>query len=374
MNAAVKPDPAFSGSKYQQLLPDLLVFEDRSSKDIDSGLRSRLQALLFPSWLGSLGYCESYAYPPVQRVAFLREHTGEMRRVLFYNERKVAGFLQEIEIVGPTDPCDELAQRLMVEHQADLLTLSLQTAKTFPERAAGRRLFEVRHIADDYKIDLPATLEEYLRQLGKQTRKHLPYYVRRLEREWNDDYSVHVAKGTDISWDSFAAVLELNQLRMRAKRRASLWSARLAEHRWPLVRNSGLMVSLRYKNSIVAATLSLLHGREAYMIVIAHDPQYDRLSLGSVCLWKTIEHVIGLGHTTFHLMWGESFYKEQFGGRREPLYRVSYTSNLRVAALGHGLRLLRISEATNLWHRIQRRLTGYVNLMSAPQHYQEPSK
>ncbi len=134
------------------------------------------------------------------------------------------------------------------------------------------------------------------------------------------------------------------------------------------------MVSLRHKNSIAAATLSLLHGGEGYLIVIAHDPQYDWLNLGSVCLWKTIEHVIGLGHTTFHLMWGESFYKEQFGGAREPLYRVSYTSKLSAAALGHCLRLLRVREATNLWQRAQRRLTGYVNLMSAPQHFQGPSK
>ncbi len=206
----------------RHLKDNLLVFEDRSSKDIDPDLRSRLQTFLFPSLLGSLGYCESYAYPPVQRVALLREHTGEIRRTLFYNERKAAGFLREIEIVGPTDPCDELAQRLMAEHEADLLTLSLQTAKAFPEHAAGRRLFEVRHTANDYKIDLPATAGQFLKRLGKQTRKHLPYYLRRLEREWNNDYRFHVAEGADISWDAFAAVLELNQLRMRAESRASL--------------------------------------------------------------------------------------------------------------------------------------------------------
>lgn len=373
MNVAVKRHPAPSGSEYLQLPPDSLVFEDRSSKDIDPDLRSTLQAFPFPSLLGSLGYCESYTYPPVQRLASLRERTGEIRQVLFYNEHKVIGCLREIEIVGPTDPCDELVQRLMVKHQADLLTLSFQTAKAFPRHAVGRRLVEVRHTTNDYKIDLPATPEEYLKQLGRQTRKHLPYYVRRLEREWNDDYSVHIAEGADISWNSFAAVLHLNQLGMRAKGRASLWSERLAEHRWPLVRTCGLMVSLRQRNTIAAATLSFIYGREVYLIVIAHDPQYDRLNLGNICLWKTIEHVIELGHTAFHLMWGENFYKRQFGGEREPFYRVSYASNLRAAALGHCLRLLR-TPATNLWHRIQGRLTGYISLMSAAPQYKEPGK
>jgi CelD/BcsL family acetyltransferase involved in cellulose biosynthesis len=270
--------------------------------------------------------------------------------------------------MGPVDPSCELVQRLTADRRPDLLTLSMQTASTFPQFAAGCQLFEVETVADDHIITLPAKPEEYLLRLGKQTRKHLPYYVRRLQREWAGEYAFNVVQGDDITWDSFTAVLELNRLRMRSKRRLSLLSAASAKHRWPLVRSNGVIVSLRRGDTIVGATLSLLHRKEAYLIVIAHDPQYDQLNLGNVCLWKTVEHMISFGHTALHLLWGPSFYKNQFGGRQELLRNVSYAANSRAAALGRCLRLVARCNPVPFWKRAQRRLAGYIGSMRSPQH------
>jgi hypothetical protein len=289
--------------------------------------KSKVREFQFPSFLGSVDFCESYAFPPIARVGCLLERTGEIRKLFCYQDRKWAGFFREIEIIGPIDPGNDLVQRLVTKHKPDLLTFSLQTARSFPEHAAGRRLLEVRQMAEDYRIDLPSTPEEYLRRLGKQTRKHLPYYLRRLHREWGSSYSVEMYRASEITWDSFVGVLDLNRQRLRAKGRVTGWTPRLAAHRWPLFCRNGLLVSFRLENKIAGATLSLLYGGEAYLIAIAHDPRHDHLSLGNICLWKTIEHLIGSGHTIFHLLWGQCFYKEQFGGRRVPLWRASYSSN-----------------------------------------------
>jgi hypothetical protein len=345
-----------------------LAFVESCLADIDPDLRVKLQSFPFPSLVGSFGYCESYVFPPIQRVACLVERNGEVRQALFYKERSVTRFLRSMEIIGPVDPCGELVQRLAADRRPDLLTLSMQTASSFPQYAAGCRLFEVRTAADDHRITLPAKPEEYLLQLGKQSRKHLPYYVRRLQREWAGDYAFNVAQGNDITWESFTAVLELNRLRMRNSRRLSLWSRAIAKHRWPLIHSNGIIVSLRRGDGIVGATLSLLHRKEAYLIVIAHDPQYDQLNLGNICLWKTVEHLIGVGHTAFHLLWGTSFYKKQFGGQRELLRNVSYAANSRAAALGRCLRLVARCNPVPIWERAQRRLAGYIGSMRSPQH------
>ena len=348
--------------------PRQLAFEDSLLTEISPTLRIELQSFPFPSLIGSYSYCESYVFPPIQSVACLVEPNGEVRQALFYNEHRVARFLRAMEIIGPADPCSELVQRLAADRRPDLLTLSMQTASSFPQYAAGCRLFEVRTVADDHRITLPAKPEEYLLQLGKQSRKHLPYYVRRLQREWAGDYAFNVAQGNDITWESFTAVLEMNRLRMRNKRRLSLWSGAIAKHRWPLIRSNGIIVSLRRGDGIVGATLSLLHRKEAYLIVIAHDPQYDQLNLGNICLWKTIEHLISVGHTAFHLLWGPSFYKKQFGGQRELLRNVSYTANSRAAALGRCLQLVARCNPVPFWERAQRRLAGYIGSMRSPQH------
>ncbi len=333
-----------------------LIFEDRALSDIDSGLRSKLQSFPFLSFIGSLGYCESYVFPPVQRVACLITSSGILRHVLFYNERRLAGLVRAIEIIGPTDPHCELVQRVTRDRHPSLLTFSMQTAGSFPQSAADQERFELRVAANNYKIALPANADEYLQQLGRQTRKHLPYYVRRLQREWGSDYAFNVTSGDKISWESFDALLKLNRLRMRNKRRLSLWSPEIVKHRWPLFRGSGIMGCLHRGKSIVAATLSLSGGEEAYLILLAHDPQYDHFNLGNVCLWKTIEYLIESGYASFHLMWGNSFYKEQFRGQPEVLHNVSYAVNLRVAALARCLRL--VERGADFWRRVQRKFTA----------------
>jgi CelD/BcsL family acetyltransferase involved in cellulose biosynthesis len=326
-------------------------------------MRTRLATFPFLSWLGSLGFCESYAYPPTQRYACLSGHSGEIQEVIFYNERKWAGIFTELEIVGPVAPGSQLLNRLPCTRQPDLVTLSWQLNSEFPGRTDHLTLLEVRRTAEDFRIDLPETPDEYLHGLGKQTRKHLPYYLRRLQREWAGRFAIEVATGSLISRESYSDLLELNQLRMRTKRRRSLMKQEVADHRWRIVQQSGLLFSLKLGEQLSGGTLSFLQGSEAYLSMIAHDPRYDRLNLGNVCLWQTIEHLIRLGYTGFHLLWGASFYKAQFGGKIQPIYRVTYASKPRAAAAWRLSRFLRIDDAVSLTEKIRRRVGDYGVLM-----------
>lgn len=338
---------------------------DLPLSELPEETRTRIADFRFPSWLGSLGFCESYAYPPVQNVAFCANPSGEIQEVIFFNERKWAGLFKELEIVGSVYPESELLLKLSTKHRPDLIRLSLQSASKFPDKIDGWMLARVRRVNEDYRIDLPPTPEEYLQQLGKQTRKHLPYYLRRLKRECQEGLVIQTAIGKQISKQSFIDLLELNQLRMRSKGRETLWTREAARHRWPLIQKTGLFFGLLLGGKLAGGTLSFLYGGEAFLITIAHDPQYDRWNLGNVCLWQTVEHLIRLGCRAFHLLWGTSFYKAQFGGQLAPLYRATYARNIPVAAAWKLSRLLRTEEAFSLLRRISHRLRGYGFLIES---------
>jgi len=335
------------------------TFQDLPLAELSAEMRARIAEFRFPSWFGSLGFCEYYAYPPVQSVAFCRNPSGEIQDVVFFNERKWAGLFKEMEIVGPVNPESELLLKLRTKHQPDLFKLSLQSASTFPEKINDSILIEVRRVNEDYRIDLPSTPEEYLQQLGKQTRKHLPYYLRRLQREAQKNFIIQAATGERISRQSFIDLLELNQLRMRSKGRETLWTRETKLHRWPLIQKTGLFFGLELGGKLVGGSLSFLHGSEAFLITIAHDPQYDRWNLGNLCLWQTIEHLIHIDCRVFHLLWGTSFYKAQFGGQLAPIYRATYARNTRVASAWRLWSLLKIEAAASLPQKITRRLRGY---------------
>jgi hypothetical protein len=48
--------------------------------------------------------------------------------------------------------------------------------------------------------------------------------------------------------------------------------------------------------------------------VIAHDPKFNHVRLGLLCLLRTVEQAIASGAARFNLLWGVGDYKLLFGG------------------------------------------------------------
>ena len=251
----------------------------------------------------------------------------------FYREDKWAGLFKEIAIFGPADPGSRLLSDLQQRRRAHIVKLSWMAEPQPPLNKSFWKSFAIRQRTEDYCIQLPDTPSEYLQSLGSSTRKHLPYYVRRLNKEWNSDWGFKENTCSDITYKSYERLFELNHLRMDQKGLRTAWTEDLRRHRWRLVQESGLLCSLRFENEIVAGTLSFLHQEEAYLIVLAHDPRFDRLNLGNISLWLTIQYLIRSGYNRYHLMWGRSSYKEQLGGKIQPLFDMMLFPGSSVAAL-----------------------------------------
>lgn len=313
--------------------PDHREFHDLPISELSAEIRSRLRRLSDQNWFSSAGFAESYWAPPAERVAFLQDRSGQVIEKCFYREDKWAGLLKEIGIFGPADPHSRLLSELQQRRRAHIVKVSWMAAPNTPFRSSLWKSFAIRQTTEDYCIQLPSSSSEYLQTLGSSTRKHLPYYVRRLSKEWDSGWGFEENTGSDIAFESYERLFELNRLRMDQKGRRTAWTEDLRRQRWKLVQDSGLLCSLRFGNEIVGGTLSFLHEREAYLIVLAHDPQFDRLNLGNISVWLTIQYLIRSGYSRYHLMWGRSSYKEQLGGKIEPLFDMMLFPNSLVATV-----------------------------------------
>jgi Acetyltransferase (GNAT) domain len=348
--------------RHSEIASNRIAFRDLPFSDLPGETRNRLAASREQNWFSSMIFAESYSFPPGDRVSWLENGAGEVLERCFYRESKWAGLFKQLQMCGPIDLRSDLVHELQRQRRASMIHVPWVAASDLPGWKSTWRSRAAKRIGEDYCIALPTTPSEYLKSLGSKTRKHLPYYVRRLQREWGEQWTFERHYRAAISRQSYESLLDLNRCRMDQKGRKTAWTADLREHRWKAVKDCGLLCSLVYKGRIVAGTFSLVHANEAYLVVIAHDPQFDELNIGSVSLWLTIEHLIRAAYRRYHLMWGHSFYKQQFGGDLKPLYRLTIFANLPVAVAWHAADFILVPKMWRFAAKMWRRLSWNLSL------------
>ncbi len=185
--------------------------------------------------------------------------------------------------------------------------------------------------SQDIAIKLSQHFEAYHAQLGKQTQKHIRYYINRLQREFND-FTFNVAATHETDPVIISRIIEMNRLRMKAKNINSgfdnAFEARIIE----FCRQYGLVSTISINGKIVAGAICYEVGDQAYLEAISHDPDFNKYNAGQVCLYLTVKHMIESGKDTFHMLWGENEYKYRFLGVKQELYFISiyrsYSSKL----------------------------------------------
>jgi hypothetical protein len=202
---------------------------------------------------------------------------------------------------------------------------------------AGRarvRSFTWRTI-DCVAVELPRSYPEYLAHFGPATRKNLRYCARRLERE-APGVRFRISRRGAIGADVVAAIVQLNHRRMALKGRSSgidaLYTSRLAA----LSESHGVACLAMDGTTIVAGALCAEVGRGWTLHVIAHDPRFNHVRLGLLCLLKAVEEAIACGVPTFNFLWGVGDYKLLFGGKVSALRARRYYRDVgsQLLALG----------------------------------------
>lgn len=307
---------------------------DRPVAGLDQALLAAIDAAKLP-FLNSLGFCTIYEHPPATRARLRMDGQGRVLSAGFYRERSLPGLVRVLEFAG-YDGLDDVAVReAIADRRASLATIH----RILPPVEAGRD----HHPADartslltyDVIADLPATADEYLTALGKQKRQQLPRYWRRLQREHPDRVAMMFREGAEISLDDILALVGFNQSRMKTRGRGDHTAEEAARQRrrLPLTRKEGLLGLMTIDGRPVGGTFNYLRGDEAFLIIPAHDPAFEHLNVGNVCLWLTINHLISRGVRRYHLFWGRKAYKTQFLGKDHPVVMQVVGGNGLTASL-----------------------------------------
>ena len=293
--------------------------QDFSIADLPPHIEKLLN-LPHQTWLNSLAYCTLFeTLNPAARV-FLRLENGSPKDVLFYRLVRKMGVLT-LEIEGFPDVSDDIVRHLLQRHKAHLAIVNRLEPPVKPDEAAhisAKNIYLKSYVTI---APLPDSKEAYLNLLGKNRKKQLPQYLRRLHRHFEDKIEFRVQLREDILIEEVIQLELLNRNR-RATRGKGVDSVKEIETRqqnlMPLIAAAGCMLTVRHGDKIIGGTLSFLHGKAAFMLVTGHDVANDNLRIGYLGIWKTLEYFIDNGIETCNFLWGRKSYKTQFLGIEYP--------------------------------------------------------
>jgi hypothetical protein len=204
---------------------------------------------------------------------------------------------------------------------------SVEFSDLYPDEPARFNQEAVRQLSwptiDCAVAELPGSYDAYLQNFSSSTRKNFRYCARRLERE-SPNVSFRILGAQEINAATVAAVVRLNHLRMASKGKTSGMDESYVSRLTTLSRSHGVACIAADGSEVVAGTLCTRVGHGWTLHVIAHDPRFNHLRLGLLCLLKTMEQAIGAGGTRFNFLWGSSDYKLLFGGKVSALQARRY--------------------------------------------------
>jgi Acetyltransferase (GNAT) domain len=297
-----------------------LLEQDFLIKDLPEPIRNSLNTAELP-WLNSLDFCTGYDTDASVKRLWLKMEGKTVQKAVFYCVKKRLGVFKTLEILGFPDIDNDEIKRLIKTHHAQLAVVNRMEA---PIAADEQWISTQAHIYHKTYItiaDLPATKEDFLKQLGRNKREQLPRFWRKLVNHCNNALELQCDVKKEINVDDIIQLECLNRER-RASKGNGVMSVRDIQERQkqllPLTQASGLLITLRHEGRIIGGTFNYVHGNEAFNIITAHDTTLDNIRVGALSTWRTMEYLIDNGITKYNFLWGSQSYKTQFLGVRYP--------------------------------------------------------
>lgn len=228
----------------------------------------------------------------------------------------------------------------------EMFTLDPEIAEVF-SRAVFSRFAYARHVtfnavslprslpqlpmqsyafSENYIIDLPASVEDYLNALGKSTRKTIRGYGNRLQRElpgfrWElrsaDQLRKHEQRKLVRQWQRF------KQASMAARGKRAVIDRRDTARLLQLASECGLFGIATVDDKVVGGSLACRFGDNYVMLLSAADPALEPYRLGMLCCFWSVCDCIRAEARQCHLLWGKYQYKSQLLGTPHALHRIA---------------------------------------------------
>ena len=241
--------------------------------------------------------------------------------------------------LGKEEQCLELFLKHLME-QRDWDWLDLTNVR---EETLSAKLLSESHAALSQKlenkvftlcpyIELPNSIDAFMKMLGTKKRKD----VRRLTRRFSEEYVVGLKTQKDFGSVEQATDLmfDLHQRRWNAKGELSAWATRqVSEFHRDLAnafdKRGWLALSFLTANEEpVAALYSFDYQGKRYYYQSGFDPRFARYGVGDLLIMRNIEVCIGKGLKEFDFMIGPERYKS--------FWPTQIRKNLRIELVRRG--------------------------------------
>ena len=193
---------------------------------------------------------------------------------------------------------------------------------------------------EDIVLRLPVSSNLYFSSLGKSTRQNISHYSKVVRRQF-PSYQFKIFAAQDATDALIRDIVQLSNARIAAKDQVSLHDEEKTKKLLQLIHVHGFVGVILIDDHVCAGAICSKLGANYFLHVLAHDPLYDRYSLGTLCCYLTTCESIAVGGETFHFLWGRMDYKYRLRGAQLDLQRVVvYRSRLQYFLNGaHALKI-----------------------------------
>jgi hypothetical protein len=193
----------------------------------------------------------------------------------------------------------------------------------FPPHELGMPVRQL-YRADDQVIALPASRQAWERRLGTATRRHLPEYRNRLQRE-HPDFRLDTLEGAEIGLPLVEQIFAWNRHRIVAKGESWLYDEQPASaHKlWRLLQSRGVALCGYLGDELVAGELLQHMGPDCWAQIGGFDPAHGDFHLGFLMTTFCVTEAIGRGAARLHFGWGTIDYKQRLGAVPVTAYRIA---------------------------------------------------
>lgn len=169
-------------------------------------------------------------------------------------------------------------------------------------------------------LDLPATFEAYLEQIGKKQRHELRRKHRRYEERVGPvRHETH--RGTGWAFDEFVRLHRLSggaKSRFMTEDRVELFGTLAQAPGWRVD-----LLRVPESDRAAACLFSYSDAEGIYLYNSSFDPAYGEGSPGLAVVAATIAQAISEGLHRFDFLKGDEVYKFRLGASERPLYRIT---------------------------------------------------
>ena len=184
--------------------------------------------------------------------------------------------------------------------------------------------------SNDFVIDLPTTIEEYIQNLGSSTRANYKKHKNKFLRECPQANFVK-KDGADIEEHIISKIIELNFERIKFKKEVPHTNHTHLQNIYEYTKHYGKVTYIEVDGIIIAGCIAFMANKSIYSNFLAHDNNYSQYNPGQLCMVYLIQESIESGFSKLHLLWGETDYKTRFLAKPHQMFSYYIYRNFSVS-------------------------------------------